>query len=42
MQEIFLEIFNKADQFDAKGTGKTWILPIRLPSKLEVAGKTWR
>jgi RNA polymerase sigma-70 factor (ECF subfamily) len=27
MQEIFLEIFNKADQFDAaKGSAKTWIL----------------
>ena len=27
MQEIFLEIFNKADRFDpAKGTTKTWIL----------------
>jgi RNA polymerase sigma-70 factor, ECF subfamily len=27
MQEIFLEIFNKAGQFDpAKGTAKTWIL----------------
>ena len=27
MQDIFLEIFNKADQFDpAKGTAKTWIL----------------
>jgi RNA polymerase sigma-70 factor (ECF subfamily) len=28
MQDIFLEIFNKADQFDpAKGSAKTWILP---------------
>ena len=27
MQDIFLEIFNKADQFDpAKGSAKTWIL----------------
>ena len=27
MQDVFLEIFNKADQFDpAKGTAKTWIL----------------
>jgi RNA polymerase sigma-70 factor, ECF subfamily len=27
MQEIFLEIFNKADQFDpARGSAKTWIL----------------
>src|SRR5439155_7157804 len=27
MQDVFLEIFNKADQFDtAKGSPKTWIL----------------
>jgi len=27
MQDIFLEIFNKADQFDrSKGTAKTWVL----------------
>ena len=27
MQDVFLEIFNKADQFDpAKGSAKTWIL----------------
>src|SRR5262245_53624645 len=27
MQDIFLELFNKADQFDrAKGSAKTWVL----------------